>query len=80
MMTNEMTDARKLTELKRGQSATVAGLDTADEKVLKKLMSMGIMPGAPLKVLLTFPSYVFQVGYTQVAVDKTAASAIMVYI
>ena len=70
----------KLTELKRGQSCTVAELDTGDERVLRKLMSMGILPGMTLKMLLTYPSYVFQIGYTQVAVDKTVASAIMVYV
>ena len=76
MITTEM----KLTELKRGQNATVAELDTGDERVLRKLMSMGILPGMTLKMLLTFPTYVFQIGYTQVAVDKTMASAIMVYV
>ena len=70
----------KLSELKRGQSCTVAELDTGDERVLRKLMSMGILPGMTLKMLLTYPSYVFQIGYTQVAVDKTVASAIMVYV
>lgn len=76
MTANEM----KLTELKRGQSCTVAELDTGDERILRKLMSMGILPGMSLKMLLTYPSYVFQIGYTQVAVDKTVASAIMVYV
>ena len=70
----------KLTELKRGQSCTVAELNTGDESILRKLMSMGILPGMTLKVLLTYPSYVIQIGYTQVAVDKTVASAIMVYV
>lgn len=69
-----------LTELKQGQKGTVAELDTNDENILKKLMSMGILPGMPLRVIQTFPSYVFQVGYTQVAVDKTIASAILVNI
>jgi Fe2+ transport system protein A len=69
-----------LTELKHGQKGIVAGLDTNDESISKKLMSMGILPGMPLKVIQTFPSYVFQVGYTQVAVDKTIASAILVNI
>jgi len=31
---------------------------------------MGILPGITLKMLQTFPSYVFEAGYTQVAVDK----------
>ncbi|MFT9497646.1 MULTISPECIES: FeoA family protein [Thermotaleaceae] len=67
-----------LTELKQGQKGFVAELNTNDENILRKLMSMGILPGMPLKVIQTFPSYVFQVGYTQVAVDKTIASAILV--
>ena len=71
---------RNLIELKQGQKGFVAELNTADESILKKLMSMGILPGMPLKVIQTFPSYVFQVGYTQVAVDKTIASAIIVNI
>lgn len=69
-----------LIELKQGQKGFVAELNTNDENILKKLMSMGILPGMPLKVIQTFPSYVFQVGYTQVAVDKAIASAILVNI
>ena len=67
-----------LSKLKQGQSGTVAELDTSDKNILKKLMVMGVMPGMPLKVIQTFPSYVFEVGYTQVAVDKDIASAILV--
>lgn len=69
-----------LIELKHGQKGIVAELNTNDENILKKLMSMGILPGMPLRVIQTFPSYVFHVGYTQVAVDKTIASAILVNI
>lgn len=69
-----------LIQLKQGQKGIVAELNTNDENILKKLMSMGILPGMPLKVIQTFPSYVFQVGYTQVAVDKGIASAILVNI
>lgn len=71
---------KNLIELKQGQKGFVAELNTNDESILKKLMSMGILPGMPLKVIQTFPSYVFQVGYTQVAVDKGIASAILVNI
>lgn len=73
-----MAKEKSLIVLKQGQKGIVAELDTNDESILKKLMSMGILPGMPLKVIQTFPSYVFQVGYTQIAVDKTIASAILV--
>jgi len=67
-----------LTDLKKGQSGIVFELETDEENILKKLMSMGILPGMLLKVIQTFPSYVFTVGYTQVAVDSEIASAIIV--
>jgi len=67
-----------LSELKPKQKGIIADLNTSDKNILKKLMSMGILPGLPLEVVQTFPSYVFKVGYTQVAVDKTIAEAILV--
>lgn len=67
-----------LIKLKNGQKGIVAELDTDDEKILKKLMSMGILPGIQLKVVQTFPAYVFQAGYTQIAVDRSIASAVWV--
>jgi len=67
-----------LSELKPKQEGIIADLNTSDKNILKKLMSMGILPGLPLEVVQTFPSYVFKVGYTQVAVDKTIAQAILV--
>ncbi len=39
---------------------------------------MGILPGAPLSLIQSFPSYVFQVRQTQFAVDKEIADAIYV--
>jgi len=66
-----------LTELKPQQAGIIAELQTRDQKVLNKLMSMGILPGLRLTLLQTFPAYVLQVGYTQVAVDKQIAQAIL---
>ena len=39
---------------------------------------MGILPGANIKVIRQFPSYVFQVGYSQFAVDRPLAEVIYV--
>ena len=41
-------------------------------------MAMGILPGAPVSLIQSFPSYVFQVRQTQFAVDKEIADAIYV--
>ena len=69
-----------LTEMKKNQEGIVAELTTDNQNILRKLMSMGILPGMSLRVIQTFPSYVFQVGYTQVAVDKEIASVILINI
>lgn len=68
----------QLTQLKKDEEGIIAELNTDNSNILRKLMAMGIMPGMNLKVIQTFPSYVFQVGYTQVAVDKEIASVIII--
>ena len=67
-----------MSQMKKGQEGIVAGLETNNLKILKKLVAMGIMPGVPMKLIQTFPSYVFQAGFSQVAVDKEVASVILV--
>jgi len=39
---------------------------------------MGILPGAPVRLIQSFPSFVFQVHQTQFAVDKDIADAIYI--
>lgn len=70
----------QLTEMKKNQKGIISELNTEDKNILRKLMSMGILPGMSLRVIQAFPSYVFQVGYTQVALDKEIASVIKVNI
>lgn len=78
MTTGKSSALECLVNLRKGQRGIVAQLNTTDGNTLKKLMSMGVFPGTTLKVIQTFPSYVFEVGYTQVAVDQGIASAILV--
>ncbi len=67
-----------VTNLRKGEEGVIVELNTKNSNTLRKLMAMGIMPGMTLKMIQTFPSYVFQVGYTQVAVDKEIASVIII--
>jgi Fe2+ transport system protein FeoA len=39
---------------------------------------MGVLPGMDVEIIQTYPSYVFQVGNTQVAVDSNIADDIFV--
>jgi DtxR family transcriptional regulator, Mn-dependent transcriptional regulator len=67
-----------LKELKRGQSGQIAYLHMENPQRLHKLMAMGVLPGVALKVKETYPSYVFEAGYSQFAVDGEIAGDIFV--
>ena len=56
----------------------VAYVYASESGQLQKLMAMGILPGAPITLIQSFPSYVFKVGETQFAVDKEIADSIYV--
>ncbi len=78
----EETPAQKvvapLSQLLQGQKGKVAYIYAPESSKLQKLMAMGILPGAPVSLIQSFPSYVFQVRQTQFAVDKEIADAIYV--
>ncbi len=53
-----------LTELKSGEEGTIAYIQTDDNKKMQKLVAMGLLPGNPIRLMQTFPSYIFKVGYS----------------
>ncbi|MDO8715546.1 MAG: metal-dependent transcriptional regulator [Dehalococcoidales bacterium] len=67
-----------LSQLTPGQVGKVAYIHTNEPGQLQKLTAMGILPGAPVRLLQDFPSYVFQIRQTQFAVDKEIADSIYV--
>lgn len=67
-----------LSSLSANQRGRVAYIHTKDPKKLQKLMAMGILPGMTINLIQKFPSYVFQIGQSQFAVDKELAEAIFV--
>ena len=67
-----------LSEMVRGRSGVIAYLANPETSELQKLMSMGVIPGTPLKLLQSFPSYLMELGQTQFAVDRKIADAIYV--
>ena len=69
---------KPLTALKQGQTGRIAYLQTTDNKKLQKLIVMGVLAGREITLLHNFPSYVFQVGFTQVAVYSEIAGSIYV--
>lgn len=76
---NQIKEVRPLCDAKSESEGTVAYLATQDGQQVRKLMAMGILPGANIKIIQRFPSYVFKVGYSQFAVDCHLAKVIYVH-
>lgn len=67
-----------LSRLKPGQKGTIAYIRAQDDRRLKKLIATGTIPGSPIQLIQKSPSYVFQVGQTQFAVDEEMATEIYI--
>lgn len=67
-----------MTELKAGETGDIAYLAASDDKKMQKLMSMGVLPGSKITLVQKFPSFVFNVGHSQFAVDESLARQIHV--
>lgn len=67
-----------LSEMNAGQKGKIAYINTKDHEKLKKLLAMGALPGSQISLVQKFPSYVFQIGQTQFAVDREISEAIYV--
>lgn len=67
-----------LVELDAGQRGRIVYLHSKNDKELQKLMAMGILPGMPLQIIQKFPSYLLQIGQTQVAMDEEMAKDVYI--
>jgi DtxR family transcriptional regulator, Mn-dependent transcriptional regulator len=67
-----------LTELKAGEEGEIAYIQTKNSQKMQKLVAMGILPGNRLRLLQSFPSYIFRVGYSEFAVDANLAHEIFI--
>ncbi|KYO68095.1 FeoA family protein [Thermovenabulum gondwanense] len=68
----------KLSFLKVGEEATIVKIDAKDNKILKKLMALGVLPGLKVQLLQKFPTYVFKIGNTRIAADEEIAGSIII--
>jgi DtxR family transcriptional regulator, Mn-dependent transcriptional regulator len=67
-----------LKDLEVKDKGTIAYLATNDPGRLNRLMAMGALPGISVTMIQKFPSYVFQIGQSQFAIDKEMAEGIYV--
>lgn len=64
--------------LKPGQAGQVAFIQMGNARRLEKLMAMGVLPGGGIKLVRRSPSFVFECGFSQFAVDENIAADIYV--
>lgn len=67
-----------LCDLRPGEEGTIAYIQMNNPRRLQKLMAMGILPGKRIRLMRRSPSYVFQVEFSQFAVDAEIAADIYV--
>jgi DtxR family Mn-dependent transcriptional regulator len=70
--------ARRLSSLARGARGVIASVLVDDRVRAARLAALGVTPGAPIVVLQTFPSVVFECDQTELAVEPGVARAILV--
>ncbi|RJP29563.1 MAG: hypothetical protein C4533_00795 [Candidatus Omnitrophota bacterium] len=68
----------RLSELEVHDKGNIAYLQSKNASQMQKLISIGALPGISVTLIQKFPSYVFQLGQSQFAIDKELASAIYV--
>ena len=69
-----------LSEMEAGQGGRIMYIHTHGESSIRKLMAMGVLPGFDVSLIQSYPSYVFRVGQTQIAVDAEIASEVFVLV
>lgn len=67
-----------LTEMEPKQAGTIAYLQTDNRDALQKLIAIGALPNAELRLLQRSPALVLQLGRSQFAIDKELASHVFI--
>ncbi len=68
-----------LDKMDRGEEAKIVYLLSAKNPELNRLLAMGLTPGSTIKVIQRFPTFVVQVGQSQLAFDELIAGSIFVH-
>jgi Fe2+ transport system protein FeoA len=70
----------RLSEMRPGQTGTVSRIHSKAGKELQKFLALGVLPGSIVTLKRRFPSFVFEVGFSEYAVDNRIADAVLVRI
>ena len=67
-----------LSKLEPNKKVKISHIKTEDKTMLQRIIAIGALPGTEVTLIQKFPSFVFQIGKSQFAVDKELASCIYV--
>lgn len=67
-----------LISLKGGEKGIIDSICTSQTEHLKKIISLGIMPGLTIEMIKRFPTLLCQIGFSQFALDDEIAKYILV--
>lgn len=67
-----------LADLSPGETGVIAYLQTPRRDILQRMLAMGVIPGTAVVLRQRFPSFVFDLGQSQLAVDRETAQQIYV--
>jgi Fe2+ transport system protein FeoA len=70
--------AAPLTELGEGRHAVVTELLRVEDAAAAHLVAVGVLPGAEITLVQRYPSFIFEIGHAEFAVDEGLAARIMV--
>jgi DtxR family Mn-dependent transcriptional regulator len=71
-------EARPLSSLEPGTVGVVVRIAGDNAARAERLAALGVTPGARIRVLQTFPGFVFQCDETELAVERRVARQILV--
>ncbi len=69
-----------LSQLRVGEQGKIYALNTDKADFYRKLLNLGFFPGSEVKVIQTFPTYLIQLGFTQIALDQKTCGLIEVLV
>lgn len=68
-----------LETMRPGQKGRIVAIRAPDKAGYRRLLALGLVPGATVTLIRRGPAFVFTVGYTTIAVDGEMASDITVF-
>ncbi len=65
-----------LASMQAGTRGVITGLAGADERTVRKLMAMGLVPGTELDIIRSRPGVVLRIGFGEMALDRETAGRV----